>query len=964
MTIQRDEVKAVSFDDLPKRFDIAERELHWRKRWDELGIHSHDHGAPRERNYVIDSPPPTASGSLHLGHMFSYTHQDLIARYRRMTGWNVVYPMGWDDNGLPTERRAQNFFGVRCDPDVSDRPELAAPSGIPAINAALDAIRPKKEREKDQVPISREDFIRLCHFVTEEDEKAYKELFYRLGLSIDWDEEYATIDDRCRRIAQRSFLDLDKKGHVYTAELPTMWDVDFQTAVAQAEVEDREKQGAYHDIEFAVFEALSPSPLEGEGWGEGMSDGRAIGPGAASGAPTEKKGGGVGETAQLPESFIISTTRPELLAACVGVTAHPDDPRFKGLFGKHAVTPVFFSKVPIFPSEKADPEKGTGILMVCTFGDQTDVEWWRENNLALKQVLDKSGRIRPMEYGKEWAATAGHEARARENFDQLAGLRVNQAKRRVVEMLQDPANSATGSGAPLQGEPKPITHPVRYYEKGDLPIEYLTSRQWFVRLLDKKDKLQEKGAQVQWRPEFMHKRYANWTDGLNADWAISRQRYFGVPIPVWYPLNAHGERQYDRYIVATEEMLPVDPTSTPPPGFTEAQRGQPNGFDAERDVFDTWFTSSLTPQLVARWGDPDDRMAQLFPMDLRPQAHDIIRTWAFYTIAKAMLHHDDIPWRNAAISGFIMDPDRKKMSKSKGNVVTPLPLVEEHGADSVRYWAANGRLGMDTAFDEGVFKIGGKLVTKLYNAGKFVLAQTGPVGGVTDELDRAFIAELRDVARRATLAMEQYEFANALQLIEEFFWSGFTDNYIELVKGRARSEDDAEGRASAIAGLRLGLSAMLRLFAPFVPTITDEVWSWAFADETGIPSVHMAPWPGSAAGQEPNATLSPGTREAGEGGSLPTSHDLTAVAAPANAKSFAAARDAIAAVRKAKSEAGISLGKPLSSLVLSTDEQGKADLSLVLADVAAAGGAPEVRFNGAATSADARYGAEITPIQD
>lgn len=921
MTISREQVRSIEFGDLPKRFDVAEREAHWRTRWDELGFHGHDHSAPREQNYVIDSPPPTASGSLHPGHIFSYTHQDVIARYRRMTGWNVVYPMGWDDNGLPTERRVQNFFNVRCDPSTAVHPELSAAVGINKTRAVLDSIRPHKEREKNPLPIAREDFIRICHFVTEEDEKAYKDLFYRMGYSIDWGEEYATIDDRSRRIAQRSFLDLNDRGHVYSAELPTMWDVDFQTAVAQAEVEDREKQGAYHDIEFAV-----ENP----------------------------------EDAQ-PSSFVISTTRPELLAACVGVTAHPDDPRFKGLFGKHAITPVFFSRVPIFPSDKADPEKGTGILMVCTFGDQTDVEWWRENKLALKPMLNHAGRVREMEYGKEWSVAEGKEEQAKANYAELVGKRVNQAKRITVEMLQEPANSATGKSAPLQGDPKPISHPVRFYEKGDNPIEYLTSRQWFVNLLDKKAGLQEKGQQVRWRPDFMHKRYANWTDGLNADWAISRQRFFGVPIPVWYPLNSNGEREYENYIVATEEMLPVDPTASPPPGYTEDQRGKPGGFDAEVDVFDTWFTSSLTPQIVARWGDEGDRMDQLFPMDIRPQAHDIIRTWAFYTIAKAMLHHDEIPWRNAAISGFIIDPDRKKMSKSKGNVVTPLPLVERYGADAVRYWSANGRLGTDMAYDESVFKIGGKLVTKLYNAGKFVLSQTGPQGEIANELDKAFAAELKEVVRRATAAFDEYEFAIALQVTEEFFWSAFTDNYIELLKGRTRSEDDMEGRASAVAGLRLGLSVMLRLFAPFIPTIADEVWSWVFADETGIPSVHMAPWPGESANMPDGESSVPNYSEAAQ---TPVSHDLSLVGAPESGNSFSAACDAIAAVRKAKSDAGISLGKPLSSLTLSADDRGRADLSLVLGDVAAAGGAPEVQFNGNSGGTESRFSAEIRPLEE
>jgi valyl-tRNA synthetase len=945
MSISKDTVRSISFGDLPKRFDINEREAHWRARWDELNIHSHDHSLPRASNYVIDSPPPTASGALHPGHVFSYTHQDIIARYRRMAGWNVIYPMGWDDNGLPTERRVQNFFGVRCDPDHRVEPELAATSGIDKTIAVLDSLRPTKERLKNPLPIARSDFIRICHFLTEEDEKAYKDLFYRMGFSIDWDEEYATIDDRSRRIAQRSFLDLAHRGHVYTAELPTMWDVDFQTAVAQAEVEDREKSGAYHDIEFGV-DLSSPST-----------------------STTEEED----ETA-IPSSFTISTTRPELLAACVGVTAHPDDPRFKGLFGKYAITPAFFSRVPIFPSDKADPEKGTGILMVCTFGDQTDVEWWRENGLDSKPMLNKAGRVREMEYGVEWTAVPGKEELARENFASLVGLRVNQAKRRVVELLQDPANSAILSRsdgailssskgrAPLQGEPKPITHPVRYYEKGDNPIEYLISRQWFVRLLDKKDKLQASGEKVRWRPDFMQKRYANWTDGLNADWAISRQRYFGVPIPVWYPLDTDGERDYGNYIVASADTLPVDPTSSPPPGYAEDQRGKPGGFDAEVDVFDTWFTSSLTPQIVSRWGDEDDRMAQLFPMDIRPQAHDIIRTWAFYTIAKAMLHHDEVPWRNAAISGFIIDPDRKKMSKSKGNAVTPLPLVEKFGADAVRYWSANGRLGMDMAFDESIFKIGGKLVTKLYNAGKFVLSQTGAEGEVTDELDLAFVAELKSVARRATVAFEDYEFAAALQVTEEFFWSAFTDNYIELLKGRTRSEDDPEGRASAVAGLRLGLSVMLRLFAPFVPTIIDEVWSWVFAHETGIPSVHLAPWPGRV--DEGLQGGDGAILNESEGVGLPVAHDLDRVAPPQNSNSFAAACDAIAAVRKAKSEAGISLGKPLSSLLLAADEKGRADLSLVLADVASAGGAPEVQFEGAPPAGgEARFTAVIVALE-
>ena len=489
-----------------------------------------------------------------------------------------------------------------------------------------------------------------------------------------------------------------------------MWDVDFQTAVAQAEVEDRNKQGAFHDIEFSV-----------------LSDDNS-------------------------ESFVISTTRPELLPACVAVTAHPDDSRYKHLFGKHAITPCFFSKVPIFASDKVDPEKGTGILMVCTFGDQVDVEWWREQKLMLKQIIDQSGRVMKIDFHgsddlQEWFSFNPKVANL--NYEKIIGKKIYQAKSLLVDMLKDPKNSFGSNLPPLKSDPRIVDHTVRYYEKGDNPIEYLTSRQWFVKIMDKKDQLLNQGSKVNWFPDFMEKRYSNWTDGLAHDWAISRQRYFGVPIPIWYRLDKNGDRIFGNYILADESMLPVDPVEKNPPGFEESQRGKPNGFDAEKDVLDTWFTSSITPQIVANWGEKNDRMDLLYPMDLRPQAHEIIRTWAFYTIVKSMLHQNNIPWKNAAISGFILDPDRKKMSKSKGNVVTPIPLLEQHGSDAVRYWASNARLGMDMAYDESMFKIGGKLVTKLFNAAKFVLSQEGFEGEISNELDLAFVYELKEVVRKS-----------------------------------------------------------------------------------------------------------------------------------------------------------------------------------------------------------------------
>ena len=872
MSEREDWIQPLDTAKLPQRFDANEAEARWRKRWEEWGLYGYDAGRRRDETFVVDTPPPTASGSLHVGHVFSYTHQDLIARQRRMRGDAVFYPMGWDDNGLPTERRVQNVFHVRADPYLPYEPGLK-----------LERVDPKKRARDLGEPrvISRRNFIELCHLITAEDEVAFKDLFWRLGLSVDWREEYATIDDRSRAVAQSSFLDLFAKGHVYQVDAPTMWDVDFSTAVAQAEVEDRQRPGAYHDIEFAI------------------------------------EGGG---------SFVISTTRPELLAACVGVTAHPDDERYKALFGKRAITPLYGVPVRIFPSTEADPEKGTGILMVCTFGDQTDVAWWREQGLPLRQVIGRDGRLVERRFGTEGWESRDAE-RANRCYAELIGKRVNQARRVVVEQLRDPASSATGNGAPLQAEPRPIEHAVRFYEKGESPLEFLTSRQWFVRLMDKKDALLELGRHIQWHPAHMGKRYENWTQNLQMDWAISRQRHFGVPFPVWYRLDGQGQPIYETPIVATADVLPVDPMSHTPAGFDESQRGKPGGFQGEPDVFDTWFTSSMTPQIAARWGLGDGgKASQLLPMDVRPQSHEIIRTWAFYTIAKSMLHHGDLPWRHVVISGWILDPDRKKMSKSRGNVVTPVGLLDDFGADAVRYWAARARLGADTTFDDKMFAIGKRLVTKLFNAGKFVLAQEGPRGAVAKELDRAFVAELRDLVRRATAAFDEFEYSKALEDAEAFFWSHFTDNYLELVKQRARSDGDQAGRASAIATLRLGLSVLLRLFAPFLPTIAEEVWSWAFAAETGWRSVHVAAWP--------------------------SVDELAHVPEPAQRDSFAVAAAAIGAVRRERTLAKLGMGRPLAKATLIGSAADLALVRSVAEDVCAAANVPALDVDERAAIAD------------
>ena len=845
----------IDLEQLPKHFDATAAERRWNEIWQAQGTHHWDPNQPRERTFVVDTPPPTVSGSLHVGHVFSYTQTDVSVRYKRMRGFNVFYPMGWDDNGLPTERRVQNFYNVRCDPTLPYEPGLSLQPADP------------KEKAPPRL-LSRRNFIELCDELTAVDEQAFRDLWQRLALSVDWRQTYATIDAHCRRIAQLSFLDLHAKGHVYQSSAPTMWDVDFQTAVAQAEAEDRTLPGAYHKLEFAVLDAPA-------------------------------------------QSFVIATTRPELLAACVGVTAHPDDERYQSLFGKTALTPLFHAPVPIFPSALADPKKGTGILMVCTFGDQTDVIWWRENKLALRQLVGRNGRLEPATFGSDGFPSQQPE-RANAAYAKLAGQTVKQAQKLIVELLRDPGASATGRGAPLQGEPEAMQHAVKFFEKGDRPLELLPTRQWFARLLDKTDALLAKGAQIEWHPAFMRTRFEDWTRNLGIDWCLSRQRYFGVPIPVWYPLDAQGQADHSRPLLPAAAALPVDPMIEAPAGYREAQRGQAHGFVGEPDIFDTWFTSSMTPQISAHWGLDEERARKLFPADVRPQAHDIIRTWAFYTIAKAHLHSDSVPWKHVLLSGWILDPDRKKMSKSKGNVVTPLHLLDAHTADGVRYWAASARLGVDTAFDDKVFGIGKRLCTKIWNASKFVLAQKAEAQPISEELDLAFVAKLAALVERTTAAHEDFNYAQALADTESFFWANFTDSYVELAKGRAwgGANVSKQAQGSAVAALRLGLSVLLRLFAPVLPYITEEVWSWVFAKESGAPSIHRAPWPSAA--------------------------DFAGIAAPRHAESFELAIVAQNAINRSKTDAAASIGRPVTSLTLRAAPATWSALAPVLADVLAA----------------------------
>ncbi|MEV7621004.1 valine--tRNA ligase [Microbacterium sp. NPDC089321] len=766
---------------IPDKPALEGLETKWGERWSAQGTFLFDRAravaSGRGSVYSIDTPPPTASGSLHIGHVFSYTHTDIKARFERMRGRNVFYPMGWDDNGLPTERRVQNYYGVRCDPSLPYDPDFTPP---------FEGGDNKSSRAADQQPISRRNFIELCEKLTVEDEKQFEALFRQLGLSVDWTQTYRTISDDTIRQSQLAFLRGLERGEAYQSLAPTLWDIDFRSAIAQAELEDRDQQAAYHRVAF--------HKTDGSG------------------------------------DIHIETTRPELLPACVALVAHPDDERYQPYFGKTVRTPIFDVEVPVLAHHLAQPDKGSGIAMICTFGDVTDIIWWRELDLPNRTILGKDGRVLA-EAPEAIVSDAGRTA-----YAELAGKTVFSARKSMVEQLQ-----ASGD---LLEVGKPFNHAVKFFEKGDRPLEIVSTRQWYIRNGARDPQLREQlldnGRTLNWHPDFMRVRYENWVGGLTGDWLISRQRFFGVPIPVWYALDENGERDYDRVLTPSLESLPIDPTTDLPEGYTEEQRGVPGGFDAEQDIFDTWATSSLTPQLAGGWQRDEELWNTVAPFDLRPQGQDIIRTWLFSTMLRSTLEDQRSPWRNAAISGFIVDPDRKKMSKSKGNVVTPADILDKHGSDAVRYWSASSRLGMDAAFDPQnptQVKIGRRLAIKILNAAKFVLSFPVPEGAqVTHALDASMLTALDQVVRDATKAYENYDQAKALEVTEAFFWT-FCDDYLELVKERAYDQSDV-GQASAALALRLALSTLLRLLAPIVSFATEEAWSWF---EEG--SIHTAAWP-------------------------------------------------------------------------------------------------------------------------
>ncbi len=729
--------------DFVKQYNPFTEEKHWQEFWEKKKIYNFDPKS-KKQIYSIDTPPPTVSGKMHLGHAFSYSQQDFIARYHRMKGENVFYPFGTDDNGLATERLIEKLNNVKA----------------------------KK--------MKRQDFIDLCNKTLEKIRPDFVQGWKDIGMSCDFSIFYSTINDHCRTISQRSFIELYKEGREYQKEAPTIWCTSCQTAIAQVELQDEEKESFFNDIIFKV---------------------------KAGDKETKKE-----------SDILIGTTRPEMLGSCVAIFVHPEDKRYANIVGKKAGVPLFNHEVPILTDSRADPEKGTGAVMCCTFGDQTDIEWYKAHNLPLVMSLTEAGMMT-------------------EKAGKYAGMKIEEARRQIIEDLKD---------ASLLVKQTKIKHIVNVHERCGTPVEILNSKQWFIHYLDLKEHFLEAGRQMRWFPEHMRVRYENWIKGLQWDWCISRQRYFGVPFPVWYCKKCRA------VLLADEDQLPADPLVDKPKKQCSCGSKE---VVPEADILDTWATSSLTPQLAVELfkKKPEYKTlyAKLFPMSLRPQAHDIITFWLFNTVVKSQLHYNKNPWNDIMIAGHALDPHGRKMSKSKGNVIEPQEVLKVYGADALRFWAAGSKLGDDLPYMEKDLVTGKKMIIKLWNASNFCLMNIKDFAlkqfdnAKLQMMDRWLLAKLNRVIMEATDAFEEYEYVKTRAKAEQFFWHNLCDNYLEIVKDRVYNPEKRgkDGKEAAQYCLYTALLAVLKLMAPIMPHITEAVYQEYFSKKEKCKSIHNSCWP-------------------------------------------------------------------------------------------------------------------------